>query len=120
MTALFCTNFSEEGNIILRIIMIQLNDITLGLILFALLFYGPIYIIFCYFSNKFRLKGNGLTELVYDYRRPIYDIIVGLGVAARHFEGGMSWILPLSNRLWLAVGYIFYLSIIYLGTLTKI
>lgn len=119
MTAFFCDTFSEEGNIVLRFVMIQLNDIVLGLVFFALLFYGAIYIILCYFSNRVQIKEMGLTGLIYYYRRPLFDIVIGLGVGARHFEGGMSWVLPLHNRLWLALGFIFYLTTVHIGTLIQ-
>jgi len=121
MTAVFCRAFSDEANRLLRAFMIYFNSIPLGLFAFTLSFYGPVYVMLCYFSNSDigRMRGMSLVEIISEHKNPIFDIVLGLGVAARHFEGAMSWILPLSNRLWLALGFIFYLTIIHLGTLMK-
>lgn len=119
MTSVFSHTFSDEANWLLRTFMIYFNSIPLGLFAFTLSFYGPVYALLCYFTNRNweRLKEISLVELISEHKNPIFDIVLGLGVASRHFEGAMSWILPLPNRLWLALGFIFYLTIVHLGTL---
>jgi len=121
MTGAFCHAFTDEANRLLRAFMIYFNSIPLGLLAFTLAFYGPVYALLCFFTNSEmgRLRKSGLVELISVHKNPIFDIVLGLGVASRHFEGAMSWILPLSNRLWLALGFIFYLAIVHFGTLIK-
>ena len=121
MTGIFCHAFTDEANRLLRAFMIYFNNIPLGLFAFTLFFYVPVYALLCYFTNLDweRWREIGLIELISEHKHPIFDIVLGLGVASRHFEGAMSWILPLSNRLWLALGFVFYLTIVHIGTLIK-
>ncbi len=121
MTGIFCRAFNDEANQLLRAFMIYFDSIQLGLLAFALSFYGPVYALLCFFSNKELVspRGINLIEFISEHKNPIFDILLGLGVASRHFEGAMSWILPLSNRLWLALGFIFYLVVVHFGTLIK-
>jgi hypothetical protein len=119
MTDIFCHAFTDEANLILRSFMIYFDSIQLGLLAFALSFYGPVYALLCFFSNKElgSPRGMNLIEFISEHKNPLFDIVLGLGVASRHFEGAMSWILPLSNRLWLALGFVFYLAVVHFGTL---
>ncbi len=118
MTSIFCNEFTDEANTILRTFMIHFNSVPVGLFVFTISYYSPVYVMLCYFTNRDwrSLTGRGLFELISEHVRPLFDVALGLGVASRHFEGAMSWILPLSNRLWLALGFVFYLSIVHLGT----
>jgi hypothetical protein len=119
LTSAYIDSYTDEGNAVLRAFMTYFDSVTLSLLAFTLAFYGPIYLALCHFSNRDwrRTRASGTLELLHEYRRPLYDIFLGLGVAARHFEGGLSWILPLSNRLWLALGFIAYLTLVHIGTL---
>ena len=121
MTGVFCRVFADEADRLLRSFMIYFNSIPLGLLAFTLSFCVPIYALLCYLTNRDwrRLREIGIIELISEHKNPIFDIVLGLGVASRHFEGAMSWILPLSNRLWLALGFVLYLTIVHLGTLMK-
>ncbi len=121
ITCALCKDFKNEGNLILRKFMIYFNSVYLGILIFTLSFYLPTYIILCYFTNcnMEKLRKFNIVELIYSYKKQIFDVILGLGVAARHFEGAMSWILPLSNRLCLLWGFLFYLIIVYVGTFIK-
>ena len=121
ITSIFCRTFKYERNLLLRAFMIYFRSIPLGIFIFSLSFYFPIYIVLCYFTNSEMgiPRDGGVVELLLEYRKPLFDIVLGLGVASRHFEGGMSWLLPLSNRLWLALGFILYLTIVHLGTLME-
>lgn len=121
MTGVFCQVFTDEANWLLRAFMVHFDSIPSGLFAFALAFYGPVYALLCFFSNSElgQLRDINLVELIYEHKNPIFDIVLGLGVASRHFEGAMSWILPLSNRLWLALGFIFYIVVVHFGTLIK-
>lgn len=121
MTGSFCHAFADEANRLLRAFMIHFNSIPLGLLFFTLSFYGPVYALLCLFTNLDweGWRKIGIVELISEHKRPIFDVVLGLGVASRHFEGAMSWILPLSNRLWLALGFVSYLIIVHLGTLIK-
>ncbi len=119
MTGIFCKEFTDEANTLLRTFMIHFDSVPIGVIVFALSFYGPVYVLLCYLTNRdwAGLKKISLFELLSEHRRPLFDIAFGLGVASWHFEGAMSWVLPLSNRLWLALGLMFYLSLVHMGTL---
>lgn len=119
LTGAFCKDFADEANLLVRASMIYFDDVQVGLVVFALVFYGPVYAVLCFLTNRDwnRLRGMSLFEFLSERRRPIFDVALGLGVASRHFEGGMSWILPLSNRLWLPLGFISYLALVHLGTL---
>ncbi len=119
LTSANIDSYADEGNTVLRAFMTYLDNVPLGLLSFTLVFYGPIYLALCHFSNRGgrSTRASGILELLHEYRRPLFDIFLGLGVAARHFEGGMSWILPLSNRLWLALGFIAYLTLVHFVTL---
>lgn len=121
MTGIFCREFSDEANAILRAFMIQFNSIPLGLTIFTVAFYLPVYVMLCYFTNRdwTDLMRVDILRLISEHGRPLFDVSLGLSVAARHFEGAMSWILPLSNRLWLVLGFVLYLSIIHVGTLLE-
>lgn len=121
MTGLFCREFSDEANAILRAIMIHFDSVPLGLTVFTAAFYIPVYVMLCYFTNRdwSGFMRVDVLRLISERVRPLFDIILGLGVASRHFEGAMSWILPLSNRLWLALGFVFYLSTVHMGTLLE-
>jgi len=121
MTGIFCRAFTDEANQLLRAFMIYSDSIQIGLLAFALSFYGPVYALLCFFTNSElgRLRSMNLIEFVSEHKNPIFDIVLGLGVASRHFEGAMSWILPLSNRLWLALGFVLYLAVVHFGTLIK-
>jgi len=119
LTGAFCKDFADEANLLVRASMIYFDDVQVGLVVFALAFYGPVYAVLCFLTNRDwnRLRGMSLFEFLSERRRPIFDVALGLGVASRHFEGGMSWILPLSNRLWLPLGFISYLALVHIGTL---
>jgi len=119
MTGAFCKDFADEANLLVRASMIYFDDVQVGLLVFALAFYGPVYTVLCFLTNKEwdRLRGMSIFEFLSERRRPIFDVALGLGVASRHFEGGMSWVLPLSNRLWLPLGFIAYLALVHIGTL---
>jgi len=119
MTGMFCKAFADEANGLLRAFMVYFNSIPAGLLVFAISFYGPVYLVLCLLTNYDweRLRSHSLFEFLSERRRPIFDIALGLGVASRHFEGGMSWMLPLSNRLWLALGFIAYLVLVHMVTL---
>jgi len=119
MTGTFCKAFADEGNVLLRAFMVYFNNIQVGLLVFALSFYGPVYAVLCFLTNYDwdRLRSLSLFEFLSEYRRPIFDVALGLGVASRHFEGAMSWILPLSNMLWLALGFVAYLTLVHISTL---
>lgn len=119
MTGLFCVEFSNEGNRLLRAFMISADSVPLGLLIFTVSFYGPVYVLLCRFTKKSwdSLMGASFFQLLSEHVRPLYDVAFGLGVASRHFEGAMSWVLPLSNRLWLALGFVFYLFTVHIGTL---
>ncbi len=121
MTGLFCMEFSDEANAILRAFMIQFDSVPLGLTVFTAAFYVPVYVMLCYFTNRdwTGLMRVDILRLISEHVRPLFDVSLGLGVASRHFEGAMSWVLPLSNRLWLALGFVFYLSIVHMGTLLE-
>jgi len=121
MTGLFCKDYTDEANPLLRAFMIYFNSIPLGLFAFTLSFYGPVYFLLCCLTNRgIRVfKGMSVIQFISEHSRPIFDIVLGLGVAARHFEGAMSWILPLSNRLWLSLGFICYLAMVHMGTLMR-
>lgn len=118
ITGIFCKEFSNEANAILRAFMIQFDSVPIGLTAFTMAFYVPVYVMLCYFTNRdwTGLMRVDILRLFSEHVRPLFDVSLGLSVAARHFEGAMSWVLPLSNRLWLALGFVFYLSIIYIGT----
>ncbi|MDH5363241.1 MAG: hypothetical protein OEW84_08000, partial [Aigarchaeota archaeon] len=75
----------------------------------------------CHFTNRdwTGLMRVDILRLISEHVRPLFDVLLGLGVASRHFEGAMSWVLPLSNRLWLALGFVFYLSTVHMGTLLE-
>lgn len=118
MTGIFCRTFEDEANLLIRTFMIYFNSVPLGLCIFMLSFYFPIYSLLCYFSNRnWRPERSIFVEFTSEYGRPLFDIFIGLGVASRHFEGAMSWILPLTNRLWLALGFTIYLILVHLGSL---
>ncbi|UCD44018.1 MAG: hypothetical protein JSV27_07660 [Candidatus Bathyarchaeota archaeon] len=119
MTGAFCKDFADEANLLVRASMIYFDDVQVGLLVFALAFYGPVYAVLCLLTNRDwdHLRGTSLFEFLSERRRPIFDVALGLGVASRHFEGGMSWVLPLSNRLWLPLGFIAYLTLVHIGTL---
>ncbi len=121
MTSLFCGEFSEEANRLLRAFMVSVNSVPLGLLIFMVSFYGPVYVLLCHLTkrNWDGLMGVSFLQLLSEHVRPLYDVAFGLGVASRHFEGAMSWILPLSNRLWLAIGFVFYLFAVHIGTLVE-
>jgi hypothetical protein len=119
MTGAFCRDIADEANWLLRTFMLYFNSIPMGLLVFGFSFYGPVYVVLCFLTNYdwARLRSKSLFEFLSERRRPLFDVAFGLGVAARHFEGGMSWVLPLSNRLWLALGFIAYLAVVHIGTL---
>jgi hypothetical protein len=121
MTGLFCREFSDEANAILRAIMIHFDNVPLGLTIFTTAFYIPVYVMLCYFTNHdwSGFMRVDVLRLISERVRPLFDVLLGLGVASRHFEGAMSWMLPLPNRLWLALGFVFYLSTVHMGTLLE-
>jgi len=121
MTGLFCREFSDEANAILRAIMIHFDSVPLGLTVFTAAFYIPVYVMLCYFTNHdwSGFMRVDVLRLISERVRPLFDVLLGLGVASRHFEGAMSWMLPLPNRLWLALGFVFYLSTVHMGTLLE-
>jgi hypothetical protein len=121
MTGAFCRDIADEANWLLRTFMLAFNNIPVGLLVFGISFYGPVYAVLCLLTNHdwTGLRGQSLFELLSERRRPLFDVAFGLGVASRHFEGGMSWVLPLSNRLWLALGFITYLTLVHIGTLKE-
>jgi len=119
MTGVFCRAYTDEGDWLLRSFMIYFNSIPLGILALTLSFCVPIYALLCYLTNRDwrSLREIGIIDLVAEHKNPIFDIVFGLGAASRHFEGAMSWILPLSNRLWLVLGFILYLIIVWWGGL---
>ena len=121
MTGVFCRDIADEANWLLRTFMLTFNSVQVGLLVFGLSFYGPVYAVLCLLTNHdwTGLRSQSLFELLSERRRPLFDVAFGLGVASRHFEGGMSWVLPLSNRLWLALGFITYLTLVHVGTLKE-
>jgi len=99
--------------------MIYFDSVPLGLFVFMIAFYGPVYIMFCFISNMdwSNVREIDFFDSMSERIRPIYDIVLGLGVAARHFDGGMSWIHPLKSGLWIPVGFVIYLTLVHFGTL---
>ena len=119
LTGFFCKDFNDEANRIVRSFMIYFDSVPLGLFVFMIAFYGPVYIMFCFISNMdwSNVREIDFFESMSERIRPIYDIVLGLGVAARHFDGGMSWIHPLKSGLWIPVGFVIYLTLVHFGTL---
>jgi hypothetical protein len=119
-TAIFCRDYSQEANFVLRALMVFFDSVTLGLLAFSLSFYFPMYVVMSYASNvEPGANKSVILGLLSEYGRPLYDVVIGIFVASRHFEGAMSWFLPLSNRLWLALGFAVYLSVVHTGTLIE-
>jgi hypothetical protein len=119
LTSVFCREFSDEANRVARAFMLYFDSVPLGLAAVTLAFYGPLYLILCYLSY---IDWSGVREVnFFDALsrriRPVYDIILGLGVAARHFDGGMSWLHPLESGLWIPVGFVLYLTLVHFGTI---
>ena len=103
----------------LRTFMVGFGSIPLGLVAFMLAFYGPFYMALCYFSNVDwgSVREIGFFDSLHRRIRVVYDVVLGLGVAARHFDGGMSWVYPLESGLWIPAGFIFYLTLVHFGTM---
>jgi hypothetical protein len=119
LTGVFCEDFGDEANRLVRAFMVYFGSVPLGLVVFTLAFYGPMYLMLCYLSNMdwSRVRGVDFFDSLSRRIRPVYDILLGLGVAARHFDGGMSWVYPLASGLWLPVGFVFYLTLVHFGTM---
>jgi hypothetical protein len=119
LTGVFCEEFGDEANRVLRAFMVYLDSVPQGLVVFTLAFYGPVYLMLCYLSNMdwSRVREVDFFDSLSRRIRPVYDILLGLGVAARHFDGGMSWMYPLASGLWLPVGFVFYLTLVHFGTM---
>ena len=119
LTGVFCEDFGDEANRLVRAFMVYFGSVPLGLVAFTLAFYGPMYLMLCYLSNMdwSRVRGVDFFDSLSRRIRPVYDILLGLGVAARHFDGGMSWVYPLASGLWLPVGFVFYLTLVHFGTM---
>jgi len=119
LTGVFCEDFGDEANRLVRAFMVYFGSVPLGLVAFTLAFYGPMHLMLCYLSNMdwSRVRGVDFFDSLSRRIRPVYDILLGLGVAARHFDGGMSWVYPLASGLWLPVGFVFYLTLVHFGTM---
>lgn len=119
LTGVFCEEFSDEANRVVRAFMVYLDSVPLGLVVFTLAFYGPVYLTLCSLSNMdwSRVKEVDFFNSLSERMRPVYDVLLGLGVAARHFDGGMSWMHPLASGLWLPIGFVFYLTLVHFGTM---
>jgi hypothetical protein len=119
LTCLFIESFGNEANRAVRAFMVYFDSVPIGLAAFTLAFYGPIYFTLCYLSNRDwkKVREAEFFDSLARHIRPLYDIVLGLGVAARHFDGGMSWIYPLESGLWIPVGFVFYLTLVYFGTM---
>ena len=118
LTCLFIGGFGDEANRAVRAFMVYLDSVPMGLMAFTLAFYGPVYVTLCYLSNTdwSRVREADFFDTLARRIRPLYDIVLGLGVAARHFDGGMSWIYPLESGLWIPVGFVLYLTLVHFGT----
>lgn len=119
LTCLFIEGVGDEANRVVRAFMVYLDSVPMGLMVFTLSFYGPVYIMLCYLSNMdWSIQREAEFFDVLSRRiRPVYDILLGLGVAARHFDGGMSWVHPLESGLWIPVGFVLYLTLVHFGTM---
>lgn len=119
LTGLFIEGFGEEANRAVRAFMVGLDSVPVGLAAFTLAFYGPVYVALCYLSNTdwSRVREAEFFDSLARRIRPLYDIVIGLGVAARHFDGGMSWVYPLESGLWIPVGFVLYLTLVHFGTM---
>ena len=119
LTSVFCQEFSDEASRVVRAFMVHLDSVPLGLAAFTLAFYGPVYITLCSLSNMDwgRVREVDFLDALSRRIRPLYDVLLGLGVAARHFDGGMSWVYPLESGLWIPVGFVLYLTLVHFGTM---
>jgi hypothetical protein len=119
LTCLFIEGFGDEANRVVRAFMVYLDSVPMGLAAFTLAFYGPVYVTLCYLSHMdwSRLREAEFFDSLSRRIRPVYDVLLGLGVAARHFDGGMSWVYPLESGLWIPVGFVFYLTLVHFGTM---
>ncbi len=119
LTYLFIEGFGNEGNRAVRAFMVYFDSVPMGLAAFTLAFYGPFYVTLCYLSNMDwgSVRGADFFDSLARHIRPIYDVVLGLGVAARHFDGGMSWVYPLESGLWIPVGFVLYLTLVHFGTM---
>jgi hypothetical protein len=119
LTYLFIEGFGDEANRVVRAFMVYLDSVPMGLMVFTLSFYGPVYLMLCYLSNMdwSMPREAEFFDSLSRRIRPLYDILLGLGVAARHFDGGMSWVYPLESGLWIPVGFVLYLTLVHFGTM---
>jgi len=119
LTCTFIEGFGDEANRALRAFMVGLGSVPAGLAAFTLVFYGPVYVTLCYLSNRDwgRVREADFFDSLARRIRPLYDVVLGLGVAARHFDGGMSWVYPLESGLWIPVGFVLYLTLVHFGTM---
>jgi hypothetical protein len=119
LTYLFIEGIGDEANRVVRAFMVYLDSVPMGLMVFTLSFYGPVYLMLCYLSNMdwSMPREAEFFDSLSRRIRPLYDILLGLGVAARHFDGGMSWVYPLESGLWIPVGFVLYLTLVHFGTM---
>jgi len=119
LTAVYCEEFSDEASRVVQAFMVHLDSVPLGLAVFTLAFYGPVYLTLCSLSNMDwgRVREVDFFDALSRRIRPLYDVLLGLGVAARHFDGGMSWVYPLESGLWIPVGFVLYLTLVHFGTM---
>ena len=119
LTYTFIKGFGDEANRVVQAFMVYFDSVPLGILVFTLAFYGPMYLTLCYLSNMdwSRLREAEFFDSLSRRIRPVFDVLLGLGVAARHFDGGMSWVHPLASGLWIPVGFVLYLTLVHFGTM---